>query len=119
MSVTELRDDQASEWRSWSRRNPDKAREHASRRQRRLQEATAPHAVNDGKPWAEEELAQIMRSEPILDIALRLGRTYKSVVRARQRRRQMLGLGIEYTKSEADEYDGSDRRGVLYAKDKK
>ena len=69
-----------------------------------------------GEPWSEWEFDLAMSDTPLREVALRLGRTYSSVVRARQRRRKMLGLGIEYTKSEADLYDGSDRRGVLYEK---
>lgn len=75
--------------------------------------------IRNGEPWSEWEFDLAMSDTPLREVALRLGRTYSSVVRARQRRRRMLGLGIEYTKSEADPYDGSDRRGVLYAKDKK
>lgn len=75
--------------------------------------------ARNGEPWTEWEFDLAMSDTPLREVALRLGRTYSSVVRARQRRRRMLGLGIEYTKSEAEPYDGSDRRGVLYQKDKK
>ena len=113
MSVTELREQQSSEWEAWARRHSEKEREGALRRQAEAQAATLPHAVNDGKPWTQEELALAMQDKPLLDTALALGRTYKSVVRARQRQRKMLGLAITRTKHESDPYDGSDRRGVL------
>lgn len=85
----------------------------------RTEPSLAPPGSRNGEPWTEWEFDLAMSDTPLREVALRLGRTYSSVVRARQRRRRMLGLGIEYTKSEADPYDGSDRRGVLYAKEKK
>lgn len=75
-------------------------------------------AFRNGEPWAEWEFDLAMSDIPLREVSQRLGRTYSSVVRARQRRRRMLGLGIERTKSESDPYDGSDRRGALYARDK-
>lgn len=117
MSVTDLRDQQADDWREWGRRNPDRKRERALERQRRLQEETLAVAHRDGLPWTEEEFAEAMSDRPVRETALLLGRSYKSVVRARQRRRKMLGLGITYLKTDSDPYDGSSRAGVLYVKE--
>ena len=88
----------------------------ALQRQAELQAETLAHAHRDGQPWTDEEFHQAMSDRPIRETALLIGRSYKSVVRARQRRRKMLGLGIETTKTESDPYDGSDRAGVLYVK---
>ena len=77
----------------------------------------APGA-RDGRPWIEWEFDLVMGDTPLREVALRLGRTYSSVVRARQRRRKMLGLDITRIKTEADPYDGSDRAGVLIEKEK-
>ena len=70
-----------------------------------------------GEPWAEWEFDLAMSDTPLREVALRLGRTYSSVVRARQRRRKMLGLDITYLKTDSDPYDGSGRAGVLYVKE--
>lgn len=118
MSVTELRDQQSAERREWDRRHPERARTLALERQRRLQEETLAVAHRDGTPWTEEEFAEAMSDRPVRETALLLGRSYKSVVRARQRRRKMLGLDITHVKTEADPYDGSDRRGFLIEKEK-
>lgn len=74
-------------------------------------------AHRNGEPWAEWEFDLAMSDTPLREVAIRLGRTYSSVVRARQRRRRMLGLGIERTKTGNDPYDGTNRAGVLYKKD--
>lgn len=116
MSVTELRDRQNAEWHAWAERNPDKARAHNRRRRDQLAAQTAD-ASRNGEPWAEWEFDLAMSDTPLREVAIRLGRTYSSVVRARQRRRRMLGLGIEHTKTESDPYDGESRVGVLYVKD--
>lgn len=79
--------------------------------------ATPPSGARDGSPWAEWEFDLAMSDTPLREVAIRLGRTYSSVVRARQRRRRMLGLGIERTKTGNDPYDGTNRAGVLYKKD--
>ena len=118
MSVTELRDQQADDWREWGRRNPDRKRERALERQRRLQEETLAVAHRDGLPWTEEEFAEAMSDRPVRETALLLGRSYEGVVRARQRRRKMLGLDITRIKTEADPYDGSGRAGVLIEREK-
>lgn len=78
----------------------------------------APPGSRNGEPWAEWEFDLVMSDTPLREVALRLGRTYSSVVRARQRRRKMLGLDITRIKTEADPYDGSDRAGVLIEKEK-
>jgi len=77
----------------------------------------APPGSRNGEPWAEWEFDLVMSDTPLREVALRLGRTYSSVVRARQRRRKMLGLGITYLKTDSDPYDGSSRAGVLYMKE--
>lgn len=116
MSVTDLRDRQNAEWHAWAERNPDKAREHNRRRRDRLAAQTAD-ASRNGEPWAEWEFDLAMSDTPLREVAIRLGRTYSSVVRARQRRRKMLGLDITYLKTDSDHYDGSSRAGVLYMKE--
>ena len=117
MSVTGLRDQQNDEWHAWAERNPVAAREHNLRRQQQHQSETIPHASRNGEPWTEEDFAEAMSDRPVRETALMLGRSYKSVVRARQRRRKMLGLGITYLKTDSDPYDGSSRAGVLYMKE--
>lgn len=119
MSVTELRDEQSNEWHRWHERNKDSARKKALRRQAEAQAETLPHAYRDGTPWTDEDFDEAMSDRPIRETALMLGRSYKSVVRARQRRRKMLGLDITHIKTEDDPYDGSDRRGTLIQKEKK
>lgn len=113
MSVTELRDQQSNEWHAWATKNRDKAIRGALQRQADMQSATLPHAVNDGTPWTDDDFEEAMSDRPVIETALMLGRSYKSVIRARQRVRKMRGLDITYTKTEADKYDGSDRRGFL------
>ena len=76
-----------------------------------------PPETRNGEPWAEWEFDLAMSDTPLREVALRLGRTYSSVVRARQRRRKMLGLDITYLKTDSDPYDGSSRAGVLYMKE--
>lgn len=118
MSVTELRDDQANEWREWARRNPDAAREHNKARRIRYAQATAD-APRNGEPWTPEDFAEVMHHRPLIKTAFKLGRTYSSCVRARQRARKMQGLGASRMKGEADPYDGADVPTYLYAKEKK
>lgn len=118
MSVTELRDGQSAEWHAWYQKHREREIAKAIQRQAELQAETLAHAYRDGKPWTAEEFDQAMSGRPIRETALLIGRSYKSVVRARQRRRKMLGLGIEATKTESDPYDGSDRVGVLYVKER-
>lgn len=113
-----MRDQQNDEWHAWAERNPDRAREHNARRQQQHQSETVPRASRNGEPWTEEDFAEAMSDRPVRETALMLGRSYKSVVRARQRRRKMLGLDITRIKTEADPYDGSDRAGVLIEREK-
>lgn len=115
--LTALRDEQSAEWERYASRHTEKVLEGARRRRAEMQRLTAD-APRTGQPWTQEELAKVMQDRPLVETAIDLGRTYGSVVMARRKMRKMLGLGIEYTKSEADPYDGSDRRGVLYVKDK-
>lgn len=209
MSITGLRDQQNDEWHAWAERNPDKAREHDTKRRNSLARETTGKGVRlcefvssegvpclrrhqarglctghykhlarygkprplqadtpvgtcefaecdrkqyakrlcrahycqrwrgeelrplssnrrpqppapgarDGHPWTEWEFDLVMSDTPLREVALRLGRTYSSVVRARQRRRRMLGLDITHVKTESDPYDGSDRRGFLVEKE--
>lgn len=91
MSLAGLRDRQNAEWHAWAERNPAAAREHSLRRQQRYQSETVPHAHRDGERWTEEEFAEAMSDRPVRETALMLGRSYKSVIRARQRVRAIFG----------------------------
>ena len=104
--LTDLRDENNSDWHRWAERNPDAYVEHSKARQRRYQSATAGGA-RSGEPWAEWEFQALMAERPLIEIALELGRTYAACAQARRRRLKMLGLHRPRIKTEQDPYDGS------------
>jgi hypothetical protein len=63
----------------WAEKNADKVRATVDRIQKQYKEETSKTAVNNGKPWTDEDYETLMRDDlTIVEISKLLGRTWAS-----------------------------------------
>ena len=104
--LSDLRDEQAAAFAKWRANNIEYARSRENARNRALDKTTKANATRNGEPWTEEEFVELMADRPLVETALKLGRTYRACLMARRRRKKMLGMDTSNIKTEKDPYNG-------------
>lgn len=109
--LTALRDVHQAAFQAWRDRHPDKAREHDVAFQQWADSVTEPGAVRMGQRWQAWEIERLTSSEPLVEVALAVQRTYSACRQALYRHRQAHGIKIYKVKDEHDPYGDTECAG--------
>ena len=104
VSVTELRDEHQRHFQEWCERHPDKARAHASAYQQWADSVTSTSATRIGERWQPDETDALLSGVPLIEVALKYGRTYSSCRQALYRHRKVHGIEATLLKTASDPY---------------
>lgn len=109
--LTALRDAHQASFQAWCDRNPDKAREHDVAFQRWADSVTEPEAARMGQRWQAWEIERLTSSEPLVEVAFAVQRTYSACRQALYRHRKAHGIKIYKVKGEHDPYGDTECSG--------